>query len=88
MKDRITNDKKGQLVTGGCCQWQDSTSYDSDEVIETFVLRRKFSDEPPNSIPPTVTSKPEKKDSDMKIDLTTYKDRKKKQIGMTADHTS
>jgi len=61
MKDRITNDKKGQLVTGGCCQWQDSTSYDSDEVIETFVLRRKFSDEPPNSIPPTVTSKPEKK---------------------------
>jgi len=29
-----------------------------------------------------------KKDSDMKIDKTTYKDRKDRQIGMTADHTS
>ncbi len=41
-----------QPVTGGCCQWQDSASYDSDELIKTFVLRRKFSDEPPNSTPP------------------------------------
>jgi len=52
MKDRMTRDKNGQLVTGGCCQWRGSTSYDSDVVIETFVLRRKFSDEPPNSTPP------------------------------------
>ena len=28
-----------------------------------------------------------KKDSDMKIDKTTYKNRKERQIGMTADHT-
>jgi len=33
--------------------------------------------------------KPKKKDSDMKIDKTTYIDRRKvRQIGMTADHTS
>ena len=41
-----------QAVTGGCCQWLGSASYDSVEVIETFVLRGKFSDEPPNSTPP------------------------------------
>ena len=41
-----------ETLTGGCCQWLGSNSYDSDEVIETFVLRRKFSDEPPNSTPP------------------------------------
>ena len=35
-----------------------------------------------------VTSKPEKKDSDMKIDKTTYKDKEENQNGMTADHTS
>jgi hypothetical protein len=29
-----------------------------------------------------------KKDSDMKIDKTTYKDRKDRQFGMIADHTS
>jgi hypothetical protein len=29
-----------------------------------------------------------KKDSDMKIDKTTYKDKKERQFGMTADHTS
>jgi len=34
-----------QAVTGGCCQWRDSASYDSVEVIETFVLRAKFSGE-------------------------------------------
>jgi len=45
-------DKNAQLVTGGCCQWRDSASYDSDEVVETIVLRGKFSDEPPNSKPP------------------------------------
>lgn len=44
--------KDGQLVTGGCCQWQDSASYDSDVHVKTVVLRRKFSDEPPNSTPP------------------------------------
>ena len=35
-----------------------------------------------------VTNKPKKKDSDMKIDKTTYKDRKERPIGMTADHAS
>jgi len=39
------------------------------------------------TIPPNVTSKPKKKDSDMKIDMTTYTD-KENQIGLTADHTS
>ncbi len=36
-------DKNAQLVTGVCCQWRDSASYDSDVHIETFVLRGKFS---------------------------------------------
>lgn len=35
-----------------------------------------------------VISKPKKKDSDMKIDKTTYTDRKENQTGMPADHTS
>jgi len=43
-----------QAVTGGCCQWRDSASYDSEVVNEPFVLRRKFSgkiatvQQPPN----------------------------------------
>jgi len=43
-----------QAVTGVCCQWRDSASYDSVVDIETFVLCRKFSGEitteqqPPN----------------------------------------
>jgi len=41
-----------QHVTGGCCQWRDSASYDTDVHVETVVLRGKFSDEPPNSTPP------------------------------------
>ena len=40
------------------------------------------------TIPPTVTSKPKKKDSDMKIDKTTYRDKEENKIGLTADHTS
>jgi len=52
MKDRMTKGNNGQLVTGGCCQWQSSTSYDSAVHVETVVPRRKFSDEPPNSTPP------------------------------------
>lgn len=32
-----------QFVTGGCCHLCCSVSYDSDEHIEPFVLRRKFS---------------------------------------------
>ncbi|MBE0551121.1 MAG: hypothetical protein IH619_01905 [Ignavibacterium sp.] len=32
-------------ITGDCCQWRDSASYDSDDVIGTYILRRKFSDE-------------------------------------------
>jgi len=35
--------KVHQAVTGVCCQWRGSASYDSDEHIETFVLLRKFS---------------------------------------------
>jgi hypothetical protein len=53
------NDLQGQkterqLVTGGCCQWRDSASYDSDVHVETFVLCGKYSGEiateqqPPN----------------------------------------
>lgn len=34
-----------------------------------------------------VTNKPNKIDSDMKIDKTTYKDKEENQIGMTADHS-
>jgi len=50
----MTKDKNGQLVTGGCCQWRDSASFDSEVVNEAFVLRGKFSGEiateqqPPN----------------------------------------
>ncbi|OFX31587.1 MAG: hypothetical protein A2X08_10000 [Bacteroidetes bacterium GWA2_32_17] len=46
--------KEHQAVTGVCCQWRDSASYDSEVVIETFVLRGKFSgktateQQPPN----------------------------------------
>ena len=35
--------QNAQLVTGGCCQWWDSGSFDNDVHIETFVLRGKFS---------------------------------------------
>lgn len=45
IKDKNTEDKNGQLVTGGCCQWRDSASYDSAVHIETLVLRGKFSSE-------------------------------------------
>ncbi|HPJ43919.1 MAG: hypothetical protein WAP07_02625 [Acutalibacteraceae bacterium] len=48
----MTIDNNGQLVTGGCCQWLGCSSYDSDVHVETVFLRRKFSDEPPNSTPP------------------------------------
>ena len=37
-------DKNRQLLTGVCCQWRDSASYDSEVHFETFVLRGKFSD--------------------------------------------
>ncbi|MFH1004912.1 MAG: hypothetical protein V1781_05395 [Bacteroidota bacterium] len=46
--------KERQLVTGGCCQWRDSGSFDSDVFIESFVPRGKFSgkiateQQPPN----------------------------------------
>jgi len=36
---------EGQPITGVCCQWRGSASYDSDVHFETFVLRRKFSGE-------------------------------------------
>jgi hypothetical protein len=37
--------KERQLVTGVCCQWRGSASYDSEVLIETVVLSRKFSGE-------------------------------------------
>jgi len=52
-----------QAVTGGCCQWRGGASYDSDVHLETVVLRRKFSDEPPNSTPPNVTANLKKDDT-------------------------
>ncbi len=33
---------EGQPITGVCCQWRDSGSYDRDVHVETFVLRGKF----------------------------------------------
>jgi hypothetical protein len=41
----ITLLKELRWVTGGCCQWRDSGLFDSEVVIETSVLRRKFSGE-------------------------------------------
>ncbi len=38
----MTERQNAQLVTGVCCQWRGSASYDSDVVNETFVLRGKF----------------------------------------------
>jgi len=35
--------RDGQFVTGGCCQWQDSALYDSEDFIRTFVLFGKLS---------------------------------------------
>ncbi|HOY31993.1 MAG TPA: hypothetical protein PKW80_08955 [Bacteroidales bacterium] len=46
--------KEHQAVTGVCCQWRDSASYDSEVLFETFVLRGNLSGEiateqqPPN----------------------------------------
>ena len=46
------------MVTGVCCQWRGSASYDSDVHIETFVLRGKFSGEiATEQQPPTVSHK-------------------------------
>jgi len=59
--------KDGQLVTGGCCQWRGSPSYDSDEHVGIVVLRRKFSDEPPNSTPPGVTPNCKRQKKRLKI---------------------
>jgi len=33
---------KIRTITGVCCQWWGGASYDSDEHIETVVLRRNF----------------------------------------------
>jgi len=35
--------KEHQAVTGGCCQWRGSGSFDNDVHIEIFVFRIKFS---------------------------------------------
>lgn len=59
MKDRKTETltdmkRKHETLTGGCCQWRDSGSYDRDVHIETLFLRGKFCGEiateqqPPN----------------------------------------
>lgn len=51
---RTDEKRKHVTLTGVCCQWRGSASYDSDVHIETFVLRGKFSGEiateqqPPN----------------------------------------
>jgi len=42
---RTDEKRKHETLTGVCCQWRDSASYDSDVVNETFVLRRKISGE-------------------------------------------
>jgi hypothetical protein len=39
------SNKNRQCITGVCCQWRCSASYYSDEHIETFVLRGKYSGE-------------------------------------------
>ena len=39
----MTERQNAQLVTGGCCQWRCSASYDIALHIETLVLRGKFS---------------------------------------------
>ena len=55
------------MVTGGCCQWQSSSSYDSDVYVETVVLRGKYSDEPPNSTPPERYQQGEEKAATQKM---------------------
>jgi len=42
-KINLLNKLNAQFVTGVCCHWLDIASYDSDEHIETFVNRGKFS---------------------------------------------
>ncbi len=39
--------KEFRWVTGVCCQWWRSGSYDSELIIETLVLRGKFSGQIP-----------------------------------------
>ena len=39
----ITTTEKAQPLTGGCCQWRDSASYDRNVHIEIVVLCGKFS---------------------------------------------
>lgn len=41
--------RDGQLVRGGCSQWQDSALYDSVVHVKTVVLRGKYSVEPPSA---------------------------------------
>ena len=63
MKDRKTEirtdcKRKHETLTGGCCQWRDSASYDSGVHIETFVLRGNFSGKiATEQQPPTVMGK-------------------------------
>ena len=55
MNRHNTTEKKNERITVVCCQWRGSASYESDEQIETFVLRRKFSGEiATEQQPPTV----------------------------------
>jgi len=56
-----------QQVTGGCCQWRGSATYDSEVNVETVVPRRKFSDEPPNSTPPERYQQGEEKAATQKM---------------------
>ena len=34
--------KENQPITGVCCQWRDSATYDSEVVNQNLVLRLKF----------------------------------------------
>jgi len=52
-------------------------------LADSFVLRNRHLRQARN-----VTNKPKKKDSDMKIDKTTYKDKGEIQIGLTDNRTS
>jgi len=49
----VRSNNINQPITGVCCQWRGSASYDSEVQIETFVLRGKFSGEiAPEQQPP------------------------------------
>ena len=58
------------------------------QLVLLLAFRQDTVSSTPDANCDNVTSKPEKKDSNMKIDKTTYKDKEENQIGLTANHTS